>query len=198
MNGIENHKKTNIFFIVERLYPRDSLAPSVGTVGPSLVQVHRMIYQLTKKQDVFLDGEKVDLSNITLWQRLKSITGGKITTKDSQDVKFAYVLDYAGSEFAAVPIQGLRLEGNTNYFYKKFTKEYKISTPKLLHYGSDTIKNITLHGRSNVSFFMDNGGRNAPTAAAKYNKNTGEISLIKSMHELSKSMQDIKNSGART
>ncbi|EIS84141.1 hypothetical protein YPPY66_1053, partial [Yersinia pestis PY-66] len=34
MNGIENHKKTNIFFIVERLYPRDSLAPSVGTVGP--------------------------------------------------------------------------------------------------------------------------------------------------------------------
>ncbi|ABS46894.1 Uncharacterized protein YP598_0683 [Yersinia pseudotuberculosis] len=45
---------------------------------------------------------------------------------------------------------------------------------------------------------MDNGGRNAPTAAAKYNKNTGEISLIKSMHELSKSMQDIKNSGART
>lgn len=39
---------------------------------------------------------KVDLSNITLWQRLKSITGGKITTKDSQDVKFAYVLDYAG------------------------------------------------------------------------------------------------------
>lgn len=87
-----------------------------------------------------MDGEKVDLSNITLWQRLKSITGGKITTKDSQDVKFAYVLDYAGSEFAAVPIQGLRLEGNTNYFYKKFTKEYKISTPKLLHYGSDTIK----------------------------------------------------------
>lgn len=86
MNGIENHKKTNIFFIVERLYPRDSLAPSVGTVGPSLVQVHRMIYQLTKKQDVFLDGEKVDLSNITLWQRLKSITGGKITTKDSQEL----------------------------------------------------------------------------------------------------------------
>lgn len=123
MNGIENHKNEYIF-IVERLYPRDSLAPSVGTVGPSLVQVHRMIYQLTKNK-TFLDGEKVDLSNITLWQRLKSITGGKITTKDSQDVKFAYVLDYAGSEFVAVPIQGLRLEGNTNYFYKNSPKNIK-------------------------------------------------------------------------
>lgn len=45
-----------------------------------------------------------------------------------------------GVSLLLFPIQGLRLEGNTNYFYKKFTKEYKISTPKLLHYGSDTIK----------------------------------------------------------
>lgn len=197
MNGIEHYKKTNIFFIVERLYPRDGLVPSIGTLGPSLVQAHRTIYQLTQKQDVFLDDEKVDFSNLTLWQRFKSITGGKITTQDSQEAKFAYVLDYAGSEFAAVPIQGLRLEGNTNYFYKTLAKEYKIPTPKLLRYGSDAIKNIKLHGRSNVSFFMDNGGRDAPTAAAKYNKNTGEVSLIKSMSELSKTMQDIKNSGAR-
>jgi hypothetical protein len=150
-----------------------------------------------QKQDVFMDGEKLDLGNITMWQRFKSITGSKLTVKDSSDVKFIYNLDYAGSEFIGVPIQGIKIEGNTNYFYKLLTKEYRIPSPKLLRYGSDSLKNIKIYGRSNATFFMDNGGRNAPTAAAKYNKSTGELVLIKSMHELSKIMRDVKSSGAR-
>lgn len=56
---IEYVKNTNLFIVVERLYSRDSIMPSVGNIGPSLLQVHKTVYQLKRKQDMFIEGEKI-------------------------------------------------------------------------------------------------------------------------------------------
>ena len=75
--NIDVARPTGIYFIIERLYSRDGLMPSVGEISPSLTQVHRTVIQLKRKQDMFMDGVKVTPKDITLWQQIKYITGYK-------------------------------------------------------------------------------------------------------------------------
>ena len=70
MNNIESYKGTGIFIIVERIYNRDAL--NRHGIGVSLIQVHRMVYQLYRKQDVYIEGQKITEDNISLWKRIKN------------------------------------------------------------------------------------------------------------------------------
>lgn len=47
--NIDVARPTGIYFIIERLYSRDGLMPSVGEISPSLTQVHRTVIQLKSK-----------------------------------------------------------------------------------------------------------------------------------------------------
>ena len=66
---IGNFTGTGIYIIVERLY--DFLSPKWNNIGMSNTQVHRVVYQLYEKADVYLDGQKIDTSTLSLWQRVK-------------------------------------------------------------------------------------------------------------------------------
>ncbi|WP_130099822.1 hypothetical protein [Siccibacter turicensis] len=175
-------RNTDLYFIVEQLYPRDGLLPSLGEIGPSVMQVYRTVYELTVKQDIFLDGERISAGNTTLWQSFKYLAGGKITVTDSPGPQCLYKLAYSGSEVITVPLAGFESD-RLSLLSKK-----SVFTPTLFNFGHDPVKNISLYGRGGLSFFMEDGGQEAPVAAARYNRRTGELRVITSRSELSKLM----------
>lgn len=175
-------RSTDIFFIIEQLYPRDSLLPSIGELGPSLMQVYRTVYELIVKQDIYLDGHKIKPGNTTLWQSIKYMTGGKVTINDAPGHDCLYNLVYSGSTMVAVPLDGFE-SNRLNLLSKKL-----VFTPPIFNYGSDPVKRINLYARGGLSFFMEEGGQGTPIAAAKYNRKTGELMVIRSRRELSQLM----------
>lgn len=94
MNNIESYKGTGIFIIIERIYNRDAL--NWHGIGASLIQVHKMVYQLYRKQDVYLEGHKITADNISLWQRIKILSGAHLIQHNSVDNDTRFALDYAG------------------------------------------------------------------------------------------------------
>lgn len=95
--SIENYAGTGVFIFVERLYSRD--APNWHGVGASMVQIHKMVYQLYHKQDVYLEGKKIEPDSATVWQRLKILFGADLVQKNAADNSTCFSLDYAGSRF---------------------------------------------------------------------------------------------------
>lgn len=126
-------KPTGIFIIIERLYARDGLAPSIGELGPSLTQIHRTVIQLRKKQDMYMDGAKLAPSDISLWQRIKYLTGTVVTTKDTDEL--VYTPEFMGSLLAATPL------ANVDYknIPRVLTTEGIYSLPKAMAFGRDPI-----------------------------------------------------------
>lgn len=183
---ISNYKKTNIFFIVETLYGRDSLLPAIGLLGPSLMQVHRTVYETNIKQDAFLDGERINLGHISLHHIFSYYTGSNITTKESKGHEILFNMVYSGSELISSPVSGLDADK-----FEKLSKQYKLPS-SIFNFGKDPVPQVKLYGRSGLSFFMENGGKDAPMAAAKYDKVSGKIIVIKSKGELSKLMLEIQ------
>lgn len=189
MVDIDTYKKTGILVFVERLYFRNG--PSWHGVGTSSTQVVKCVYQLCVKQDVYLDGEKITPSNATLWQRCKIFFGAQLVQLDSPDKKTSFVLDYVGSTFHATPL------GNTGSSTKSLpnflVRDYKLITNRFFAYGKDPIPQISLYGRPDVTFIIDNGGKGDPIAAAKYDLNTKQLKIIEPLHELPSLMNELVN-----
>lgn len=189
--NIDVARQTGIYFIIERLYSRDGLMPSVGEISPSLTQVHRTVIQLKRKQDMFMDGVKVIPKDITLWQQIKYITGSKVTTKDTDAL--VYTTDFIGSLVATTPLGNIEHENIPRFL----TTESIHSLPQAVSYGRDPIPQVLLYGRKDIVFFMDNGGKGTPTAIAKYNHNTRDLAIIKDQLEASKTMKELLSKGAK-
>ncbi|MBT0723361.1 hypothetical protein HH682_02645 [Rosenbergiella sp. S61] len=98
---IGNVKGTGIYIIVERLY--DFMSNTWHNIGMSNTQVHRIIYQLYKKEDIYLDGKRLNGSSISLWQRVKVLLGHPLVTNPSLDNSTIFSQDYAGSIIFFIP-----------------------------------------------------------------------------------------------
>lgn len=122
--NVELARPTGIFFIIERLYSRDGLMPSVGEIGPSLTQIHRIVIQLRRKQEMYMDGVKIIPKDITLWQQIKYLTGTKITTKDTEAL--IYHLEYMGSIVATTPIAGFDGINIPRFLTSSILRHYQI------------------------------------------------------------------------
>ncbi|EMB4325961.1 hypothetical protein RJ492_004408 [Pluralibacter gergoviae] len=183
--NVELARPTGIFFIIERLYSRDGLMPSIGEVGPSLTQIHRTVIQLRRKQEMYMDGVKITPKDITLWQQIKYLTGSKITTKDTEGL--IYHLEFMGSVVATTPIAGFDNTDTPRFL----TSEYVMALPDIMSYGKNPIPDVSLYGKSNVSFFMNDGGKGNPTAIAKYNIKTRELVMINDQAQVFSIMKNI-------
>ncbi|WP_017349983.1 hypothetical protein [Pantoea sp. A4] len=186
-DNIESYKGTGIFIIVERLYNRD--APSWHGVGASMIQVHKMVYQLYRKQDVYFEGEKITPESATLWQRIKILSGAQLVQKNAADNETHFALAYAGSRFRATPLSVAGMDSKNIPGF--LTKEYTLPTRKILAYGSDPVPNVNIYGRADASFVMAEGGKGDPTAAAKYDLQTKQIKLVDPVHELPALMRQL-------
>lgn len=182
-DNIANYKGTGIFIIVERLYSRG--APNWHGVGASMVQVHKMVYQLYQKQDVYLEGVKVSPDTVTIWQRLKILFGAHLVQRDAADKNTCFSLDYAGSRFMATPLSSI----DSKKIPEFLTKEYSLPTGRVLALGRDPFPNVNIYGRPGARFVMARGGKEDPTAAAKYDANTRQMVMVDPGHELSRLMQ---------
>lgn len=189
--NIDIARPTGIYFIIERLYARDGLIPSFGEISPSLTQVHRTVIQLKRKQDMYLDGVKITPKDITLWQQVKYITGSKVTTRDTDIL--VYTTDFIGSLIATTPLGNIEHKDIPRFL----TTEHVNSLPQAVNFGRDPIPQISLYGRKDVVFFMENGGKGTPTAIAKYNRNMRDLVIIKDQLEAGKMMKDLLARGVK-
>lgn len=192
MSDVSLVKPAGIFFIIERLYFRDGLIPSqlsIGTISPSITQVHRTIIGLSLKELMYMNGEKLEPGNISLWQTIKYTLGAPVSTKTSG--KIIYSMEFSGSLASVV----LMPDSKVLDIPKTLSKRRVKSLPSVMSFGHDPIKDVILYGRNDVKFVMNNGGLDTPTAMAKYNKNTKELCIIKDSASLTTLMLDIKNAG---
>lgn len=194
MLNVSLAKPTDIFFIIERIYPRDNLVPSslsIGELGPSLAQIHRVVIRLMIQQDMYMDGTKLNPTNISLWQTVKYILGSKVSTKETSH--FLYNMSYAGS------LISITLSPDTDIVAipGKLTAPKVKRLPQTLNLGRDPIPQAVLYGKSNVKFFMDNGGLDTPTAMAQYNGATKELTLINDKIKLAEIMKQFLKSGIK-
>jgi len=183
---------TGIYFIIERIYPRDGLIPgklSIGEISPSLAQIHRMVISVSTEQEMYMNGMKLDPSNISLWQTIKYSFGTPVETKSTG--KIVYNIAFAGS------LVSITLSPDSDMFDipKGLTKPRVKRLPRTINLGKDPVPEVVLYGRKNIKFFMDNGGLDTPTAIAKYNKKTKELMTIQDKIALKKLMQDLVKSG---
>ncbi|MBP2168130.1 hypothetical protein J2125_001322 [Erwinia toletana] len=77
----DTYKGIGIYVVTERVYNRE--APNWHGIGSTMMQVHKMVYQLCKKQDVYMEGEIITPDTTTLWQNLKILFGATLVMKDS-------------------------------------------------------------------------------------------------------------------
>ncbi|MGA7510991.1 MAG: hypothetical protein WBW72_22140 [Erwinia billingiae] len=182
-NNIANYKGTGIFIITEHLYSRG--APNWNGIGASMVQVYKMVYQLYQKQDVYLEGNLITPDTVTLWQRLKILSGAHLVQNDASDHQTCFSLDYAGSRFMATPLSSF----DSDKIPAFLTKEYSLPTRKILALGSDPFPDVNIYGRKDARFVMASGGKEDPTAAAKYDSNTRQLVLVDPGEELSRLMK---------
>lgn len=186
-DNIDTYKGTGIFIIVERLYNRD--APNWHGIGASMIQVHKMVYQLYRKQDVLLEGETITPESATWWQRIKILSGAELVQRNAADNDIRFALDYAGSRFNVTP---LSLGGLTSKKIPEFlTTEYTLPTRNIMAYGSDPLPNVNLYGRPDTRFIKAGGGRDDPIAAAKYDLRTKQLKLIDPVNQLRTTMRQL-------
>ncbi|PIF23735.1 hypothetical protein [Candidatus Pantoea floridensis] len=187
LNNIDSYKATGIFIIIERIYNRD--VPNWHGIGSELVQIYKVVYQLYRKQDLFLDGERITPANASLWDHLKIFAGSELEQQNSKDNETRFALDYAGSEFRTTPLvyPGLNIKSVSTFL----TSDHPIPTQRILAFGQDPIPDIKLYGRSDAQFVMANGGKDDPMAAARYDSNSGQLKLLDPIHQLSAVMRDI-------
>jgi len=177
---VGNFTGTGIFIIVERLY--DFLSPKWNNIGVSNTQVYRVVYQLYKKIDVYLDGKKIDTSTLSLWQRVKIFSGHPLVKNPSLDNSAVFSQDYSGSIIFTTP---LSFPGIHEKILPRFmTENYRIPTGKFFAYGTDPIPHVLLYKRPEARFIKDNGGIGDPICAAKYDSNTKQIKFIDPINEL--------------
>jgi len=191
MPSVSLVKSTGIFFIIERLYFRDGIIPSklsLGAISPTLTQIHRTVIRLSLKEQMYMDGEKLDAGNLSLWQTVKYAFGTPVSTKNTG--KIIYNMEFSGS-LASIT---LLPDSKTLDIPSTLTKR-RVKRPSLMSFGNDPIKDVILYGRSDVKFVMNNGGLDTPIAMAKYNENTKDLHIIKDSASLSILMLDIRNSG---
>lgn len=189
--NIDIARPTGIYFIIERLYARDGLMPSLGEISPSLTQVHRTVIQLRRKQDIYMGGMKITPKDITLWQQIKYMTGTKVIAKDTNTL--IYTTEFSGSLMAATPLGNIEHKNIPRFL----TTEHVHSLPQIINFGRDPVPQTLLYGRKDIAFFMDQGGKGTPTAIAKYNQNTRDIVIIKDQLDASKIMKDLIMHGAK-
>nr|EKW7277453.1 hypothetical protein [Pluralibacter gergoviae] len=132
-----------------------------------------------------MDGVKITPKDITLWQQIKYLTGSKITTKDTEGL--IYHLEFMGSVVATTPIAGFDNTDTPRFL----TSEYVMALPDIMSYGKNPIPDVSLYGKSNVSFFMNDGGKGNPTAIAKYNIKTRELVMINDQAQVFSIMKNI-------
>lgn len=186
-------RKTEIYFIIERLFPRDHLVPgtlTLGLISPSITQIHRTVIRLMVKQNMYMDGERIHPGDISLWQRVKYLFGSVVSTKDTEN--FVYHLAYSGSLIAATPFPASAIID----IPKRLTTPIIKQVPGYMTMGTDPIPNITLYNKENIKFFMGNGGINTPTAMAKYNGISKEINIIDDKIILQNMMFEFQKQGA--
>lgn len=189
--NIDIARPTGIYFIIERLYARDGLMPSLGEISPSLTQVHRTVIQLRRKQDIYMGGIKITPKDITLWQQIKYMTGTKVIAKDTNNL--IYTTEFSGSLIAATPLGNIEHKNIPRFL----TTEHVHSLPQIINFGRDPIPQTLLYGRKDIAFLMEQGGKGTPTAIAKYNQNTRDIVIIKDELDASKIMKDLIMHGAK-
>ncbi|AIN13859.1 Uncharacterised protein [Yersinia pseudotuberculosis] len=187
-------KPTGIFFIIERIYSRDGFIPnmlSIGNISPSVAQIHRTIISLSLKKEMYMEGKKITPGKISLWQTVKYSFGTPVTTKDTG--KLVYNREFVGS------LVSIKISPSSDILDipKSLTSPKIKKIPDMMNFGKDPIPNVMLYGRHDVKFVMNNGGLDTPTAIAKYNENTKELSIIKDKASLSKLMLDMTNMGIR-
>ena len=183
---------TGIYFIIERIYPRNNLIPkslSAGMVSPSLAQIHRMVISVSGQQDMYMNGVKLDPANTTLWQKIKYAFGTPVETKSTG--KILYSIVFAGS---LASIQ-LLPDSDLIDMPPSLSKPRIARLPRIINFGRDPVPEILLYGSKSSRFFMDSGGLETPTAIAKYNKRTRELMRIKDKMALGKLMRDLVNAG---
>lgn len=183
-------KGTGIYFIVEKIYAKSGLPALWNTVGGAAIQVVRTIYEVCHFQDIYLDDEKIDYDNITLWQTLRILYGHEVISKNTPEVTNNLI--FCGTNTYIVPLPNL----NDNLLGEKITKllsdSYHVNFVAPLGFGQDPIPDIQLYGRLDINFISSSGGLNVPTAIAKYNKKTREVVIISSVNEMKSIMNSIR------
>ena len=145
-------RKTEIYFIIERLFPRDHLVPgtlTLGLISPSITQIHRTVIRLMVKQNMYMDGERIHPGDISLWQRVKYLFGSVVSTKDTEN--FVYHLAYSGSLIAATPFPASAIID----IPKRLTTPIIKQVPGYMTMGTDPIPNITLYNKENINFLWE-------------------------------------------
>ncbi|CAM3709778.1 hypothetical protein BS639_18380 [Rouxiella silvae] len=184
-DNIPVFKGTGIFIITERIYSRD--APNWHGLGATMLQIHKMVFQLSRKQDSYLDGAKVTSANVTLWQNIRILAGAELLQRDSAGAELEFFMEYSGSRFMATPVSGI----DSKKIPSVLTKEYSLPTSEILAFGHDPLPNVNIYGRPDANFMMNDGGKGTPEAAAKYDKKTGQLIMVKPGHELSTLMNKL-------
>jgi hypothetical protein len=169
----------DIYFIIETVFPKPTGLPTLGnTVGTSLCQVYRQVYQTCAIQGggLLFKGKPVD--RISVWQLAQEIflPGKQITTRPNG--KSGVFRAFAGvSVNALTPV-------NVKQLPEFLSKEYVdvVPTRSFYNFGADPIPHIRLYQNSGVSFISE-GGSSPPTAVAVYYKSKKQLKLPQSKSE---------------
>lgn len=187
LDSLPTYKGTGVYILVERIYPRDSITNWNG-IGSTTVQVHKMVYELYQRQNVYLDGEVITPTTISLWQNIKILFGAKLVLENSTNESFEFVLVYSGSKFIMTLIDGI----SSRYIPGFLKKAWRLPTERILSYGVDPIPGISIYGHKAAEFIVRDGGKGTPEAAAKYDVNTNQLIMVHSEKELPDLMRILK------
>jgi len=180
-------KGTDIFLIKEQIYSKTGLPSIANTIGPAGIQVVKSVYHLMVEQDVFYQGRLVNFDTASLWDKFKIIFGIDLSESNKPGGRSVFNLDYCGFSTFVTPIDGFG-----RILPSWLSKQHNASLPTPYTFGRDPIPTINLYGNTRVKFFMDHGGGGVPSAFAKYNAKSGNISYIENEREFISILKSIR------
>lgn len=183
--GVTYGKPAGLYILIEQLHAKSGMPSFGNTIGPSMQQIYRQVYQLHSLHDTFIDGQRVTPATATVWQQIKGALGINITT--APNGKHATKLEYAGftNEIQPLPKMGDTLP-------QGLTRQYLFRTPSPYLFGTDPIPEVRLYRNPRSVFRQVNGGTSPSTAMARFNSTNGELVMLESASEIELALREFE------
>ena len=160
----------DLYVLVEQIHPKAGLPALGNTLGPSMFQVYRAIYNLCDLNEILFRGRRID-GHPSSWQRLQALVSPARTLSTAPTGETRFRLVYAGFKNIGKPLPKVE-----NMLPEAWTRKYDWWTPSVFHYGQDPIPWIRLYGNPMAHFVMP-GGQAPASCIGLYRRDSGHLSL---------------------
>jgi hypothetical protein len=171
--NLSRARPTMYFLIMETIFPAKSGFPALGnTVGPSLVQIQRHVWQIMNVGDRYYEGQLAN-SNLTTFQILKNLCFDNSLISIKPTHRFGLYPVFVGFIDNLQPLPKI-----SGAIPGKLTEHYAFQ-PSAIKIGTDPLPQILLYKNQRVQFSFNSN--TLPSAMALYNKKTGMLTPLSNM-----------------